>query len=84
MLQSVRFQIPSPIFTSLLLVLMVQKTHGREIQYLKQEGLLPQGRGAAPARVCHSWQRHRHRDRALAAAGGWELHHAANDRIITK
>lgn len=75
---------PSPIFTSLLLVLMIQKTHGREIQYLKQEGLLSRrlSSSLSPARL-----------RFLAACWvtllwqlsvGWELHHGANDRIIMK
>lgn len=72
MLQSVRFQIPSPIFTSLLLVLMVQKTHGREIQYLKQEGLLPQGRGAAPARVAIPGSV------TVTVTGPWQLRGAGN------
>lgn len=36
------FEIPNLLFTTLLFVLMIQKTHGRETQYLNQEGLLPQ------------------------------------------
>lgn len=84
MLQTVCFQIPSPVFTLLLLVLMIQKTHGREIQYLKQEGVLPQRLWSSLSAA---------RLPFLAAPGvtllwqlpvGWELHHGANDRIIMK